>query len=1021
MSIEALRRYAQQSQQYTDIYGQQGELQQRQLRTELLTTFAKQADLALLAETFVAGTAGRKVKPDGVLKNKLLLELGIWESKGNKADLEAEIREKFNRGYPKWNILFEDGVRLVLYQDNERVGEALMADLDKAEQLLKAWAGYRPRYIQDFEAALLEFGREVPTLTETLKTRVREAEANPKFTAAKAEFLKICQRSINPSFSAADVEEMMVQHILTEDIFLRIFEDADFHRQNNIARQLGQVVDPFLSPQGRKALLLPIQHYYQAIKTTAARIADHSEKQKFLKVVYEQFYKSYNPKAADRLGVVYTPNEVVRFMVRATDELLFQHFGKGLKDEGVDILDPATGTGTFITEIIDFLPKTHLPHKYQNELHANEVAILPYYIANLNIEYTYQQKMQDYAEFTNLCFVDTLDNLGFERVGGQMGLMGFSQENAERITRQNKRNISVVIGNPPYNANQQNENDNNKNRTYPGVDKRIKDTYIAQSTAQKTKVYDMYVRFFRWASDRLGESGIVSFIVNSSFIEGKSFDGFRKSLVEEYQHIYVIDLGGNIRTLSGLDGIFLNEENTIFGVSAAVGIAMIFMVKSLKRKSGVAPLNYIHPTDIRAKRDEKLAWLAKHEKDFNEIHFDSISPDKKGNWINQSVNDWDALMPVADKEVKLGKKKEGAVFKLYTSTFKTNRDEWVMDFSPVCLLSKIEYFANIFNALIKREYHKDNEEYPADIKWSSGLKENFQKRLKVLVDYKYLIAILSRPYVKKEFYALKTINDRLTENHYIINGPNLSLTNQMINIPGESGLKPFQCLATDIVPDYSLLEATQCLPRYRYDKAGRRVDNITDWALSQFRERYGDGVSKDEIFHFIYGVLHNPLYRLKYALNLKREFPRIPFYADFRQWAAWGAKLMALHIGYEAQEPYGLELRELPLPHADYQPVAKLKADKATGIITLDDKTELHGVPREAWDYKLGNRSALEWVLDQYKEKKPKDPTIREKFNTYRFADYKAHVIDLLRRVCTVSVRTVEITRAMAESGEDGE
>jgi len=369
--------------------------------------------------------------------------------------------------------------------------------------------------------------------------------------------LTLCQDSINQKINRFDIREMIIQHILTEEIFLTVFNESQFHRENVVARHLETVVNSFFTAKVRRETLKSIDSYYAVIRREAANINNHHEKQKFLKVVYDNFYKSYNPKAADRLGIVYTPNEIVRFMIESTDYLLEKHFNRLLADENVEILDPATGTGTFITELIEYLPKNRLRAKYQHEIHCNEVAILPYYIANLNIEYTYQQKMGEYEAFSHICFADTLDNLGFEHnyQNQQKTLfLGLGEENAARIQAQNQRQISVIIGNPPYNANQQNENDNNKNRDYPEIDEAIKRTYIANSTAQKTKLYDMYARFFRWASNRLSDNGILTFVTNSSFLEARTFDGFRKIVAEEFNEIYIIDLGGDVRKNPKLSG-----------------------------------------------------------------------------------------------------------------------------------------------------------------------------------------------------------------------------------------------------------------------------------------------------------------------------------------------------------------------------------------------------------------------------------------------------------------------------------
>src|SRR3984893_17343122 len=347
---------------------------------------------------------------------------------------------------------------------------------------------------------------------------------NPAFRKAAMKFLKHAQDTINPSVTAADVREMLIQHILTEEIFSHIFDNSDFHRRNNVAKELYRLEETFFTGGVKQKMLAALKPYYAAIKSNAALVSNHHEKQKFLKVIYENFYKVYDKKKADRLGVVYTPNELVRFMIESADWLCQKHFGKNLNDKQVEILDPAVGTGDFIAELVEHFrgQRAKLRYKYQEELQANEVAILPYYVANLNIEATYAALTGDFEEYPNLCFVDTLDNVAALKAqkGQHFGDLfgGVSEENVARIKRQNKKKISVVIGNPPYNANQLNENENNKNREYPEIDRRIKATYIAVSTAQKTKLYDMYARFFRWASDRVDDNGIVAFVSNSSFV-----------------------------------------------------------------------------------------------------------------------------------------------------------------------------------------------------------------------------------------------------------------------------------------------------------------------------------------------------------------------------------------------------------------------------------------------------------------------------------------------------------------------
>lgn len=466
--------------------------------------------------------------------------MGLLGSKDESDDINEEIRKKFEKGYPSDNILFEDSQTAVLYQHGEEVMRRDMHDEEQLHEILTKFLSYERPEVSDFREAIEHFKEDIPKVTVAIREIIDEQEkTNTELHKAQNEFLEMAKASINPDINMEDVKGMMVQHILSADIFNTIFDEPHFHQENNIARKLNKVINTFFTGAIRRQTLGQIKHYYDTINARAASIADHHEKQKFLKVVYENFYKGYNPKAADRLGIVYTPNEIVQFMIRNTDYLLHKHFGKTMADKNVEILDLATGTGTFITDIIDYLPKAKLKYKYKNELHANEVAILPYYIANLNIEYTYKQKMDAYEEFENLCFVDTLDNTGFHWVGKQGDLLGVSAENAERIRRQNERKISVIIGNPPYNAKQENYNYQNANRSYKEIDKRIKDTYIKKGTAQnQIVVYDMYIRFYRWAMDRLNDNGVIALITNRSFIDGRAFDGFRKSIQEDFDRIY---------------------------------------------------------------------------------------------------------------------------------------------------------------------------------------------------------------------------------------------------------------------------------------------------------------------------------------------------------------------------------------------------------------------------------------------------------------------------------------------------
>jgi predicted helicase len=970
----------------------------------LLNEYCKRRDFLLIPELDFKLPNGKLVYPDGTVKDALRLDWGYWESKDEYDNLDQEIEKKLNKGYPDSNILFEDSQTAVLIQSGTETMRVSMQDADALDGIINNFINFVRPEVQDFREAIEIFKQDIPIILDSLRKLIDCQEGNNQsFKSARNKFWELCKKSINPEITLLDIREMMIQHILTEDIFINIFSESQFHQENNVARELQGVISTFFTVSLKRNTLGSIERYYAVIKRTAANIVNHQEKQKFLKALYENFYKAYNPKAADRLGIVYTPNEIVRFMIESVDFLVHKHFGKLLGDKDVEILDPATGTGTFITELIDYLPPHSLQHKYKHEIHCNEVAILPYYIANLNIEYTYKQKMGVYEEFENICFVDTLDNTLF--AGKQMDLFAMTLENTDRIKRQNDRTISVIIGNPPYNAKQENFNDNNANHSYQNIDKLIKESYVKYSKAQnKIVLYDMYIRFYRWATDRI-KNGIICFITNSSFLDSRAFDGFRKSMQDEFNYVYCIDLGGNVRAISGKDGIFIGEKHTIFGVSAMTGIVICFLIKD--SNSSGCKIFYSHPFHVHEIRDNKISYLAANK--FNQIPFQHITPDKNFNWINKSDNDFDDLFPLVDKDVKAGKAEE-AVFKLFSSGLKTQRDEWVYDLSENALEEKIKFLIFIYQETLKDSKYPDKDK----IKWDRELNKYLDRKISKLFESEQIIKSLYRPFYQEYFYFDKHFNGMTYQWFDIYKKDDEE--NKYIAIPGLSSPKDFQTLASKIIIDLNCLPAgSQCLPLYRYDKEGNRIDNITDWGLKQIQTHYQDEtITKIDIFHYTYAVLHNPEYRKKYELNLKREFPRLPYYENFQKWVNWGKQLMELHITYETVTPYNLNRVDIPLKDTQKTIKVKLKADKNQGIIILDDITTLTGVPEIAWSHKLGNRSALEWILDQYKEKKPKDPTIAEKFNNYRFADYKEQVIELLMRVCTVSVETMNIIKEMS-------
>ena len=1005
-----LERYRADLQELIEFGGSDRELNIRPAFQNCLAAYCTdhREKLALVPELRVGS-----VIPDGTVKDSLRMARGYWEAKDTHDDLDAEIQSKFNRGYPRDNIIFEDSQTAVLVQNREVAMRVDMSRPGELHRLIRRFLDYELPEIAEFRQSRQQFKDDLPAVLDNLRGVVAEAETgNAEYQAAASRFLEHCRRTISPEVSDTDVREMLLQHILTQDIFLRVFSEDQFHRENNIARQLDALERTFFTGDVRRQAIDRLRAYYGAIGRAADEIADYAEKQQFLKAIYEDFYQAYNPAAADRLGVVYTPNEVVDFIIRGTDHLLQKHFGRRLADQNVQILDPATGTGTFVTNLINYLPAERLEYKYRNEIHANEVAILPYYIANLNIEYTYKERTGQYVEFPNLCFVDTLDNMDWQGSSGgavqrqaAFNLGGLSEENWIRVQEQNEKSISVIIGNPPYNDSATLWGDGGANRQYPDIDRRIRDTYIASGTAQRTHQYDMYKRFIRWASDRLDDDGIIGFVSNSAFLDARQDDGFRRVIAEEFNELWAIDLKGNARTSGERRR---QEGGNVFDDKIRVGVAIYFLVR---RKGADGFKVYYNDVRSYAKAPDKVDYI--RGKTFDNFDFREIAPSAKGEWLNQSDGSFGVLIPLANRETKFAKAvgDEQAVFNLFTNAVKSNRDEWVYDVAVANLRNKALFFADTYNELMDN----DDESYNPIIKWSSTLRDRFQRGERIVYNDGNRIRSLYRPFVGKWHFADVAMNDRLTRNHYEMFGPDLQQPNRVINFCVNG--KAFYVLATDRPADFHFTGDTQCLPLYRYTAEGERVSNITEWGLRQFREHYGDdSITAEDIFAYVYAMLHDPVYRYDYRVDLLREFPRLPLYHDFDLWTKMGRELLDLHIGFESAEPY-------PLEHRGKDSVAPqraiLRADKERGIITLDEQTTLAGVPSDAWRYQLGSRSALEWVLDQYKERKPRDPTIAAKFNSYRFADHKERVIDLLQKVCTVSVKTMEIVDGMAY-WEDG-
>ena len=647
----------------------------------LLEHCARQLRWTLVPEHTVNPRASRRVIVDGALIDDFHLAHGYWEAKDEDDDLPAEVERKFAAGYPRDNILFQTPRRAMLWQNGSLALDADLTDAPQLIETLQVFFGYRPQEYAAWEEAVAQFKERVAQIGQGLAKLIRqERGTNQRFTAAFAEFLQKCRQAINPALSEAAVEEMLVQHMLTERLFRTVFNNPDFTRRNVIANEIAGVIDALTSQTfSRDEFLKSLDHFYVAIERTAATISDFSHKQQFLNTVYEQFFQGFSVKVADTHGIVYTPQPIVDFMVRSVAAILEREFGRTLGSEGVHIIDPFVGTGNFIVRIMREIPRTALPRKYASELHCNEVMLLPYYIASMNIEHEYFDATGGYAPFEGICLVDTFD-LAEDR---QLPL--FAPANSQRVESQKDTPMFVVIGNPPYNIGQVNENDNNRNRNYPVMSKQVADTYAKDSKATlKKAIADPYVKAIRWAADRIGEEGVVAFVTNSGFLNGVAFDGMRKCLSDDFDVIYILDLGGNVRQNPKLSG----TTHNVFGIQ--VGVSINLFVKKNGKSDSKGKIYYERVNEFWRK-EEKYRFLDDIGQ-YGNIEWKLITPDRRNTWLTEGLHaEYDTFIPLGSREAKAAQDEvEDVIFKTFSLGVSTNRDSWVRNFSWQVLIENMQ-------------------------------------------------------------------------------------------------------------------------------------------------------------------------------------------------------------------------------------------------------------------------------------------------------------------------------------------
>jgi len=741
-------------------YGGQGVVHETALRSafqNLLAETARAKNWTLVPELTIK-VKKRYIRPDGTLRDdEWQLPRGYWEAKDTADDLDDEIRLKVGKGYPLVNTIFEDTRRGVLFQHGREVLRADLADRQELAALLNQFYAYSEKDIEGFEQAVGEFQDRIPHLATALLDKLQAAhQKNKKFQAAFDSLLGLCRSSLNPNISVAAVDEMLVQHLMTERLFDRIFSDQDFARRNVIAAEVETVVDALVSQSfNRSEFLKSLDPFYKAIESAARTIDDFTEKQHFLNSVYERFFQGYSVRTADTHGIVYTPQEIVDFMCASVEEVLKTEFGLGLASPSVNILDPCTGTGNFLVNLMRRVEPRDLPRVYRDQLFANEVMLLPYYIAAQNIEHEYYDLTGTYEPFGGLCFVDTL-----ELAEADQGFLSFmTPANTSRVERQEKAEINVVIGNPPYNVGQLNENDNNKNRKYPVIERRVGATFATDSAAtNKNALSDAYVKFFRWAIDRLkGEDGVVCFVTNNGFLEGIAFDGMRQHLLRDFSLVYHLDLRGNVRKNPKLSGTAYN----VFGIQVGVGITVA--VRSSKH-TGRRLLFHRIPEDWR--RGKKLKWLSER-RSIRGVDWSPLTPDSRDNWlVPGNAVEYSGMVSIGNKGGKSGHDEE-IIFKSFSVGVKSNRDEIVYDFDPEALSIRIKQFVEDYNAEVDR-YTRDGAGAKVDefvrydtIKWSRDLKLDLQRANYARFDESKIRTALYRPFCKQHLFFDRILNEEV--------------------------------------------------------------------------------------------------------------------------------------------------------------------------------------------------------------------------------------------------------------------
>ncbi|ALG86377.1 DEAD/DEAH box helicase [Gordonia phthalatica] len=899
-----------------------------------------------------------------------------------------------------------------------------------------------------------DWAGDVADIAATLITRIN-AILTSADTTVQTEFDKFhdaLRENLNDSISRDDAISMLSQHLITRPVFDALFADHDFASHNPVSRVMQRMVDA-LGASGLEAETRKLEGFYASVRVRAAEVTTAEGKQQVISELYEKFFRIGFKKQSEALGIVYTPVQIVDFILRAADDASRNAFGRGLTDEGVHILDPFTGTGTFITRLLQsgLIDDDDLHRKYTSELHANEIMLLAYYIAAVNIESTYHairgDQATEYEPFEGIVLADTFQ---MTENGDALDLTVFRQ-NSARGQAQLETPIHVIIGNPPYSVGQTSANDLNANVAYPTLDARIADTYAARSTAtNKNSLYDSYLRAFRWATDRIGDTGIVAFVSNGGWIDGNTADGIRLSLADEYDKIYVYNLRGNQRTAGELSR---KEGGKVFGGGSRNTVAIMIAVKTAS--SDTFDLKYRDIGDYLS-RDDKLRIVT--ESTLANLDWQTIEPNQHGDWTNQRNDEFESWPVIGDKKASGSQ----SVFSNFTRGLETSRDPWVYSYSEQGLISNVCQLIANYNVQIEpfSKYAQEtgisrpnestvsqylakhpNGTDPQKIKWSRSLRAHLSKKREVVFDQRQIVPSLYRPFSLQHTYFDAYLNHERSQLPSMF--PTAHHRNIGIVLTAPASHFEFTPFITDLLPNLHLLDTGQFFPRWTYEKAEpnvdelnlttsgdseadeygyRRIDNITDSILALYTDAIGGQVTKDDIFFYVYGLLHEPAYRATYAADLKKMLPHIPTPDSrerFEQLAAAGRVLSDLHVGYEHVDPYPLDVQLKPnADPADRETwrVTKMKWKSKTdhSAIVYSPKVTIAGIPEEAEQYMLGSRSALGWIIDRYQVKTDKASGIVNDPNDWCDEhDDPTYIVDLIKKVTTVAVETVKIVNSL--------